>query len=161
MVENVNQHALSEIDDEESVEEDNLDLKRCLSFVSGDILFFLSTEYVTEIINDHNITSLPGVPPYVRGVLNLRGSILPVVDIGVIMGHEETAYSQKTCIIVLNIDGMPVGIIVDSVRSVLDIDIKEVQALPLKNRHKLANGMLKLANGEIAMSFDCESLLKE
>ena len=68
-------------------------------------------------------------------------------------------YTSKTCIIVLNIDSVPLGIIVDNVRSVLDIDLNEIHALPLKRPQKLANGMLKLDDDTVAMSFDCRALV--
>lgn len=143
------------------LEEDNRDLRRCLVFESGGMVMFISTEYITEIINDHNITHVPVVPNYVRGIINLRGSILPVVDIRLLMDKEPTEYTNRTCIIVLNIDSVPIGIVVDNVRSVLDIDRNEIQPLPLKNRQKLANGMLKLddENETVAMSFDCHALI--
>lgn len=143
------------------LEEDTRDLKRCLVFESGGLVMFISTEYITEIINDHNITPVPVVPNYVKGIINLRGSILPVVDIRLLMDKEPIEYTNRTCIIVLNIDSVPIGIIVDDVRSVLDIDNNAIQPLPLKKQQKLANGMLKLddENETVAMSFDCEALI--
>ncbi|MEE8836401.1 MAG: chemotaxis protein CheW [Eubacteriales bacterium] len=137
------------------------DMKRCLVFESGGITMFISTEYITEIINDHNITHVPVVPNYVKGIINLRGSILPVVDIRLMMDKEPTEYTNKTCIIVLNIDSVPVGIVVDNVYSVMDIDQAEIHPLPLKHQEKLANGMLKLDDEKetVAMSFDCHALI--
>lgn len=137
------------------------DMKRCLVFESGGITMFISTEYITEIINDHNITHVPVVPNYVKGIINLRGSILPVVDIRLMMDKEPTEYTNKTCIIVLNIDSVPVGIVVDNVYSVMDIDQTEIHPLPLKHQEKLANGMLKLDDDKetVAMSFDCHALI--
>ena len=116
--------------------------------------------YVIDIINDHSITALPMVPHYVKGIINLRGSILPVVDIRLLMDREAEEYTSKTCIIVLNIDSVPIGIIVDKVRQVIDIDTSEVQPIPLRNRQKLCNGMLTLDSGEVAMSFDAASLVQ-
>lgn len=137
------------------------DMKRCLVFESGGITMFISTEYITEIINDHNITHVPVVPNYVKGIINLRGSILPVVDIRLMMDKEPTEYTNKTCIIVLNIDSVPVGIVVDNVYSVMCIDQAEIHPLPLKHQEKLANGMLKLDDEKetVAMSFDCHALI--
>ncbi|MCR4653753.1 MAG: chemotaxis protein CheW [Eubacterium sp.] len=139
--------------------EDTRNLQRCLAFESGGLVLFLSTEYVIEIINDHTITTLPVVPEYVKGIINLRGQILPVIDIRLMMDKDPVNYTSKTCIIVLNIDSVPLGIIVDNVRSVLDIDLNEIHALPLKRPQKLANGMLKLDDDTVAMSFDCRALV--
>ena len=141
-------------------EKDLTDADRCLTFESGGLVMYMSTSYVIEIINDHSITALPMVPHYVKGIINLRGSILPVVDIRLLMDREAEEYTSKTCIIVLNIDSVPIGIIVDKVRQVIDIDTSEVQPIPLRNRQKLCNGMLTLDSGEVAMSFDAASLVQ-
>ena len=163
MDDTIKKESLSNVVDEQPVdeEENTQNLKRCLVFESGGLVLFLSTEYVIEIINDHAITSLPVVPEYVSGIINLRGQIMPVVDVHKLMGKEAAAYTSKTCIIVLNIDSVPIGIVVDNVRSVLDIDINEIHPLPLNHPQKLANGMLKLPDGKtVAMSFDCHALVR-
>ncbi len=135
-------------------------VQRCLVFESAGLVMFLSTDYVIEIINDHTVTPIPNVPSYVKGVINLRGSILPVVDTGVMMGHAATDYTSKTCIIVLDIDNVQIGIIVDMVRQVVDIDMAQIQTQTTQN-HKLSNGMLNLEDGTTAMSFDCQALIAD
>ena len=148
-------------EEEEKVEEiESNDAERCLTFESGGLVMYMSTSYVIEIINDHSITALPMVPHYVKGIINLRGSILPVIDIRLLMDREAEEYTSKTCIIVLNIDSVAIGIIVDRVRPVIDIDLSEVQPIPLRNRQKLCNGMITLDSGEVAMSFDAEALVQ-
>ncbi len=131
---------------------------RCLTFESGELTMFLSTDYVTEIINNYPITHLPMLPPFIKGIINLRGRILPVVDIRLYMGKPETEYTSRTCIIMLNVNSVPLGIIVDSVQRVMDIDMKHVQPIPLKHQQKLLNGMINLDSGKVLMSFDCEAL---
>ena len=148
-------------EEEEKIEEgETNDAERCLTFESGGLVMYMSTSYVIEIINDHSITALPMVPHYVKGIINLRGSILPVIDIRLLMDREAEEYTSKTCIIVLNIDSVALGIIVDRVRQVIDIDLSEVQPIPLRNRQKLCNGMITLDSGEVAMSFDAEALVQ-
>ena len=148
-------------EEEEKIEEgETNDAERCLTFESGGLVMYMSTSYVIEIINDHSITALPMVPHYVKGIINLRGSILPVIDIRLLMHREAEEYTSKTCIIVLNIDSVAIGIIVDRVRQVIDIDLSEVQPIPLRNRQKLCNGMITLDSGEVAMSFDAEALVQ-
>ncbi len=146
--------------DPNKIAEEQMDVRRCLAFVSGGLTMFMSTEYVIEIINDHSITPLPATPDYVAGIINLRGSILPVVDIRILMGKERAEYTSKTCIIVLNIDSVPIGIVVDTVKQVLDIDMNDIQPMPMKRQQKLANGMLNLEDGTVALSFDCQSLIQ-
>ena len=147
-------------EDEKIEEQETNDAERCLTFESAGLVMYMSTSYVIEIINDHSITSLPMVPHYVKGIINLRGSILPVIDIRLLMDREAEEYTSKTCIIVLNIESIPIGIIVDRVRQVIDIDPDEVQSIPLRNRQTLCNGMITLDTGEVAMSFDAEALVQ-
>ena len=138
-------------EDEKIEEQETNDAERCLTFESAGLVMYM---------NDHSITALPMVPHYVKGIINLRGSILPVIDIRLLMDREAEEYTSKTCIIVLNIESIPIGIIVDRVRQVIDIDPDEVQSIPLRNRQKLCNGMITLDSGEVAMSFDAEALVQ-
>ena len=102
---------------------------------------------------------LPLMPPYIKGIINLRGQILPVVDIQLCMGKEGSEYTNQTCIIVLNIDSVPLGIIVDSVRQTVDIDMKDVRPIPLKRQQKLLDGMVTMEDGSVFMSIDCQALI--
>ena len=116
---------------------ENQSVERCLTFESGDMTLFLSINNVTEIINDCAITHLPLVPDYIKGIINLRGQILPVVDIRLYMGKPALEYNSKTCFIVLNVDDLPVCIVVDSVQQVIDIDLQDVRPIPIKDCVKL------------------------
>ena len=133
-------------------------VERCLTFESGGLVMFLSTNFVIEIINDHSITPLPLVPPYIKGIINLRGQMLPIVDIRARMGKPQAEYTSKTCIVVLEVDSVPFGIIVDSVRQVMDIDLQDLRPIPVKLQEELLNGMLTLEDCSVLMSFDCRSL---
>ena len=144
---------------EEAIKDDPKNLQRCLTFESGDLIMYMSTDYVTEIITDQYITTLPLVPDYVKGIINLRGSVLAVVDIRLLMGLGATEYTSKTCIIILNIENVPIGIVVDNVRQVVDIDLDTVKPIPMKRQKKLLNGMLNMDDGTVAMSFDCDALI--
>lgn len=135
-------------------------VERCLTFKSGDLILYISTRHVIEIINNYSITNLPLVPPYIKGIINLRGQVLPVVDIQMRMGKAEAVSGTETCIIVLDIDSVALGIIVDSVRQVIDIDLKNVQPIPLKRQQKLLDGMVTMEDGSVFMSVDCQALIK-
>ncbi len=140
--------------------EDASTVERCLTFESGELVLYISTKYVIEIINNHTITPLPLMPPYIKGIINLRGQVLPVVDIKQRMGKEPANYScgRDSCIIVLDIDSVSLGIIVDSVRQVIDIDFKNVRPIPLKRQQKLLDGMVTMEDGSVFMSIDCQAL---
>ena len=75
-------------------EDMNNSVERCLTFESGGLVLFLSTKYVIEIINAYAITPLPLVPSFIKGIINLRGQILPVVDIRLCMGKPEVEYTN-------------------------------------------------------------------
>ena len=134
-------------------------VERCLVFESGALSLFMSTSYVIEMINGHSITPIPMIPPYIKGILNLRGQILPVVDIRLYMGYEEKEYTRQTCVIVLQVDSLSLGIIVDSVQQVIDIDLANVRSIPVKRQQKLLDGMVTLEDGRVLMSFDCKALV--
>ena len=154
----MSEHLENQNGQEAAMQEEPSSAERCLTFESGGLLLFLSTKYVTEIINGHSITHLPLVPPFVKGIINLRGQILPVVDIRVCMDKPEAEYTNKTCIVVLNVDNIPLGIVVDSVRQVMDINLDYVRPIPLKRQQKLLDGMITAEDGSVLISFDCASL---
>lgn len=89
---------------------------------------------VKEIIEYEVVTRVPATPPHVRGVINLRGAVRPVIDLAAKFGHAETAPTRTTCIIVLEtrLDGeiAVVGIIADSVSEVVDIEADAIEAPP-------------------------------
>ena len=74
------------------------------------------------------------------------------------MGKPTLEYTSKTCILVLNVDVIPIGIVVDSVRQVVDIDLSHVRPIPVKRQQKLLDGMVTMEDGSVLMSFDCNSL---
>ena len=135
-------------------------IERCLTFKAGDLILYISTRHVIEIINNYSITNLPLVPPYIKGIINLRGQVLPVVDIQMRMVKAEAECGSDTCIIVLDIDSVSLGIIVDSVRQVIDIDLQDVRPIPLKRQQKLLDGMVTMEDGSVFMSVDCQALAK-
>ena len=145
----------------DATEQDEIStVERCLTFQSGDLILYISTRHVIEILNTESITNLPLVPPYITGIINLRGQVLPVVDIQMRMGKCEAECGTETCIIVLDIDSVSLGIIVDSVRQVIDIDLNNVQPIPLKRQQKLLDGMVTMEDGSVFMSVDCQALIK-
>ena len=90
---------------------------------------------VKEIIGIMNITSVPQTPDYVKGVINLRGKVIPVIDLRLKFAMEPLEYSERTCIIIVDITGtsgkkVMVGIVVDSVSEVLNIKSDEIEDTP-------------------------------
>ncbi len=105
-----------------------------LTFELDDEVYGVGILKVKEIIGIMDITSVPQSPQYMKGVLNLRGKIIPVVDLRLKFGFPEKEYTERTCIIVVELargEGkMLVGIIVDAVSEVTNISEADVEATP-------------------------------
>jgi len=85
---------------------------------------------VREIIGIMNITPVPQTPNYVKGVINLRGKVIPVVDLRLKFGFQEVEHTKETCIIVVEVKNKLTGILVDTVSEVLDVRGEELEASP-------------------------------
>lgn len=112
-----------------------------LTFKLGDEEFAAHVGKVLNILEMTKITQVPKAPDYLKGVINLRGAVLPVIDARIKFGMPEAEYTTNTCIIVLDIDldgdSVHVGAIVDSVQAVLEIDNNHIMPLPtLGSRYK-------------------------
>ena len=136
------------------------DSERFLTFTSDGLSIGVSTNYVIEIITDHSVTMLPLVPDYVKGVINLRGQIIPIIDIRLRMGKPSIEYTDTTCIIVLNINSTQIGIIVDAVQQVMDINKRQISPVPVENQQELINGMVSSGDRSVILFLDCEQLLQ-
>ena len=105
-----------------------------LTFFIGKESYGLPILKVKEIIGMMNITYVPNVPKYVKGVINLRGNIIPALDLRLKFGFESRSYDDKTCIIVVEISNKGKsqlsGLIVDTVWEVLDIDESCIEGPP-------------------------------
>lgn len=101
-----------------------------LTFVVGEETFGFGIEYVTEIVGMQPITTVPDMQDYVKGVINLRGSVIPVIDIRLRFGLEEREYGERTCIVVVKMGELSVGLIVDIVHEVTDIPESKISEPP-------------------------------
>jgi len=121
-----------------------------LSFQIGTEIFAANVSHVINILEMTKITRVPKSPSYMKGVINLRGSVLPVLDTRLKFNLPETDYTTNTCILVLEIysknEIIRIGAIVDSVQEVLDITSQEIQQPPslgTKFKTDILNGMVK------------------
>jgi purine-binding chemotaxis protein CheW len=105
-----------------------------LTFELGREEFGIQVLKVREIMGIQDITAVPQTPPYVKGVINLRGKVIPVVDLRLKFGLQQVEYSQRTCIIVVQISGeagpMLMGIVVDGVSEVLNVTAADIEDTP-------------------------------
>lgn len=131
--------------------------EKYLLFVSDGLLFGVPAEAVVEIITGHAITKLPLVPSYISGIINLRGQILPIVDIRRLLDQEEC---QSDCMMILQSDGTQVGILVDRVQKMVDIDTSTLLPVPPQSSRDLVCGMCSLEDGQTMLAFDCTRLME-
>lgn len=105
-----------------------------LTFQLGNEEFAIQVLRVREIMGVQEITAVPHTPQYVKGVINLRGKVIPVVDLRLKFGLPEMEYSQRTCIIVVQIHSeaqkLLIGVIVDAVSEVLTLQAGEIENTP-------------------------------
>ncbi|VAX30448.1 Positive regulator of CheA protein activity (CheW) [hydrothermal vent metagenome] len=101
-----------------------------LTFALGEEQYGVEILRVQEIKGYTGVTRIPNTPNYVKGVLNLRGTIVPIVDLRMKFGMEQQEYDKKTVIIVVEVKGRIMGIIVDAVSDVMNIAAKDIQPAP-------------------------------
>ncbi len=105
-----------------------------LSFHVGPEEFAIGVLGVREIMGMQDVTAVPHTPPYVKGIINLRGKVVPVVDLRLKFGMPATEYTARTCIVVVDLPGeggsVLMGVIVDSVSEVMNITATEIEDAP-------------------------------
>ena len=127
-----------------------------LVFSSANLMYGIKAELVKDIITDYTITYLPQVPNYVKGVINLRGQNIPVVDIRLRLGKPE---EKNFCGIVVDVDGNMVGILVDMVEQMVDVPIGSILPVPTSRGQAMVSGMWTLPDGNTMLELDCNLLL--
>lgn len=133
-----------------------------LTFVTGSEAYGIEIKYVTEIIGIQPITEVPEVPEYIRGIINLRGKIIPVMDVRLRFKKPFKEYAERTCVIVIDVEDISIGLIVDSVAEVITIPDLDIVAPPevSKGTNKFIKGIGKVGN-EVKLLLDCNKLLSE
>ena len=121
MSEKVNSIINSEIIDDESLKD------MYLTFSVESEEYAVCIENVTEIVTNQRIIPAPDVPEYIAGVINLRGKVIPLMDVRLRFGLKQKEYDDRTCIIVVEIDNVPTGLMVDSVKDVLEIQEQDIE----------------------------------
>lgn len=138
-----------------------------LTFSLADEEYGIGILKIREIIGMMPITSVPQTPGFVKGVINLRGKVIPVIDLRLRFGMDNIEYTERTCIIVVEISGetgtVEIGIVVDSVSEVLNIKDEEIEDTPsfgTKLETDYILGMAKMEGG-VKILLDIDSVLNE
>lgn len=109
----------------EDLEEDT-QAGRYMTFMVAGNCYGLAISCVNEIIGIQQITEVPDTPDYIMGLINLRGRIVPVMDVRVRFGKEPAQYHDRTCVLVIDVEDTVVGLIVDSIDEVVNIEDKDI-----------------------------------
>lgn len=134
-----------------------------LTFILAKEQYGIDVLSIQEIIGMMPITSVPQTPEYVKGVVNLRGKVIPVIDLRLRFGMPEREADGQTCIIVVDVSGVQMGVVVDTVREVLDIAEGEIEAAPrfgTKVDTRYIRGLGKLEE-TIAILLDIDQVLTQ
>ena len=141
------------------VEETAVNSRKYLVFVVDDLRIGLDAEYVVEILNSYTVTYLPMMPDYIRGIFNMRGQIIPMMDVRLRLGKMPS--DQQSLLVVLNYDNIQLGILVDAVELMLDIPNELIMPIPAQSTQKLVSGMCSLPDGSGTMLvLDCDQLME-
>ena len=134
-----------------------------LTFNLADEDYGIEIRDVTEIIGIQNITILPDTPDYVRGVINLRGKVIPLVDVRIRFKLEEKEYDERTCIIVVHVNNQSIGLIVDEVSEVMDIPATNMDPPPEMQKGSASRYVRELGkvDDSVKIILDTQSLLFE
>ena len=143
--------------------EEDTQKNRFLTFSLDNGSYGIDIKYVIEIIGIQSITEIPELPDYVRGIINLRGKIIPVMDVRLRFKKEPKEYNDRTCVIVVDMSEVSIGLIVDSVAEVITISEDDMVEPPQMNRgfsNRYIKKIGKVGN-EVKLLLDCEKLLSE
>jgi len=127
----------------------------------GDEQYGIDIQFIDNIVRMQHITRVPKVSPYLRGVINLRGEVIPVMSLRIKMGLETDEVTKNTRIIIIKINHESIGLIVDSVKEVVNIDMNEVERVSFENREdSYVMGIGKQGAGLISL-LDLGAVLQE
>jgi len=131
-----------------------------LTFGIGSEVYGIEIGVVTEIISIQGITEIPEVPEYIKGIINLRGKIIPVMDVRLRFKKAFREYNERTCIIVVQVHEIAIGLIVDEVSEVLFIEDEHIVAKPdIKSAQNQYIKNIGKVGDQIKLILDCEELL--
>lgn len=132
-----------------------------LTFYVEDQIYGIEIKYITDIIEILPITAIPKVPKYIKGVFNLRGKVIPVMSIRERFGKEQIPYDSRTCVVVLEINDVSAGIIIDKVCEVANVksdDITPPPSFKSVNVNRFISNIVN-ADDHVKLILDCNKLI--
>lgn len=162
----MDQTAEEQKEKEEQELENDTPQNQYLIFSVDNESFGIDINYVIEIIGMEMITTVPDLQKYMKGVINLRGKVIPVMDVRLRLHKPEKEYNDRTCIIVVEINTIYMGLIIDEVLEVINIERENIMPPPKNGREKenITNryiwGIIKI-NNTVKLLLDGEKLLEK
>lgn len=132
-----------------------------LNFSIGDEIYGIEIRHVLQIIGMQEINGMPDMPSYMRGFIILRGNVIPVVSIRALFGKEEEGYTDRTCIIVVQVGEKEIGLIVDAIRETLSIEPGNISPPPGTGASDVSPyimGIAQLEDGSTAVLIHLQKL---
>lgn len=136
---------------------------KSLTFYIGDIMYGLPLTNVIEIISVQDIARVPGTPAYVKGIINLRGSIVPLVDVRLKFGQAEREYDDQTNFIITQLGDMQVGLVVDRVSNVVraaPVDVSSLPEFSTVNTNRYMTSISRIG-GQLVMNLNAATILED
>lgn len=130
----------------------------------GNEQYGINIKYIDNIVRNQKITRVPKTQTYYKGVINLRGEIIPVMSIRLKLGLEDDEFTDKTRIIIVKIEGATIGVIVDQVREVVTLDDDNTEKITRNSRDDAASGYISSigkSKGELISLLDIVGLIVE
>lgn len=143
---------------------DSPDLReKYLTFWCENQLFGVSIENIVQIVGMQEITEVPDYPSHVKGIMNLRGSVIPVIDMRLRLGKLETSYNDRTCIVIVKLSNSLSGFIVDKVDEVTDITDSQISPPPTLSTNEESRYLTGVARIEehIVLLMDAAQLVND
>ena len=152
-----------EVQEEVVSVEESTTIERCLTFNAGGLILYISTKYVIEIINNHTITTLPLMPPYIKGIINLRGDVIPVYSLREKFNLEPMNESEENQFIIVKVDDMLLALEVDKVDEIQNISEEMIFDVPIIIKSKETKYAEKIisGNGRIVIIIDIYNLMSD
>lgn len=154
---------MNEIVEDTLINEEDTQINKYLTFGIEKDEFGIEIKFVREIIGMHPISDIPEMPDFIRGIINLRGQIIPIMDMRSRFKKITKDYNDRTCIVVVEIQDFLLGLVVDKVLEVINITEQDLVLTPEYKGGPRNDYIKRIAKveGSVKLILDCEKLLKE
>ena len=155
----------NDVIEEDLYDEENEDTQKdkYLTFQLADEVYGIEIYHVTEVVGLQKITNVPDMPDFVKGVINLRGQVIPVMDVRTRFKMPPRDYDDRTCVVVVNVKETAIGLVVDEVSEVLDIPEKQIEPPPKVSKSgtsRFVQGLGKVGD-RVTIILNAQKLLYE